>query len=482
MPLPSEHSCRLKDPGKYDRLRRKNCDQKHEGKCIDVIYGVKDNKSEVQALRYPKDIWTAADAREHCKARGGNFEEASKEEDLAARRWYAIKQEKEDTAEISIFDEIGGWFGQTLADFKRRWDEIKDKKAIKVLINSPGGDPFDGMAIYNLLAARREKVSIEILGVAASIASVIAMAGKEVIMGEGSYLMIHNPTGCCVGEAKDMLKIAAVLEKIQGQIANVYAGRSNLTKEELLARMAEETWYTPAEALEAGLADAVLDHGPVKAAFDLTGFGYRRVPSRLAEFAASARAALQTSVKESGGNMEKTVTELLAELQQLSEEERAQLSEEDRKKIAELFGFAKLEQQIADLTGSVKALQEKASLQEEKLALLQAEKDTAAKEAADLRLEKARAEKTQAIEAALAAGKIAPVNRALWEALYDKDPEGTRKLLEAQQPVVDLGERGTATGGEESDLTPEELAMAAKAGISKADMDKYGPKEAGKEK
>jgi hypothetical protein len=79
-PYPNEHSCRLNLPDKYDRFARKNCEQKHEGKCIDVIYGVKDNKSEIQALRYSTDIWTASAARSHCKSREGSFEAASGKE------------------------------------------------------------------------------------------------------------------------------------------------------------------------------------------------------------------------------------------------------------------------------------------------------------------------------------------------------------------------------------------------------------------
>lgn len=77
MPYANEHACRLNDPGKYDRFARKNCEQKHDGKCIDVIYGIKNNKSEIQALRYPKKVWTAAAAKSHCSDAGGSFEAAS---------------------------------------------------------------------------------------------------------------------------------------------------------------------------------------------------------------------------------------------------------------------------------------------------------------------------------------------------------------------------------------------------------------------
>lgn len=78
MPFPNEHACRLENPDKYPKKRRINCDQKSDGKCIDVIYGIiRPGKSDVQALRYPKETWTASEARNHCSGRGGSFEAAS---------------------------------------------------------------------------------------------------------------------------------------------------------------------------------------------------------------------------------------------------------------------------------------------------------------------------------------------------------------------------------------------------------------------
>ena len=83
MPYENEHSCRLNDPGKYEKFRRENCGQKHDGKCIDVIYGIKkDGKSEIQALRYNKDIWTEKQAQNHCKEQKGMFEPAKKEKGM----------------------------------------------------------------------------------------------------------------------------------------------------------------------------------------------------------------------------------------------------------------------------------------------------------------------------------------------------------------------------------------------------------------
>ena len=104
-------------------------------------------------------------------------------------KWFKISAEAdEDTAEIAIFGNIGAsWWDDsiTAADFKKEFDGIKDRKSIKVTINSPGGDLFDGVAIYNMISQVRDKVETEVLGMAASAASVIALAGNKLTMGEG---------------------------------------------------------------------------------------------------------------------------------------------------------------------------------------------------------------------------------------------------------------------------------------------------------
>ena len=94
-PYANEHACRLEDPDKYSRFSRKNCEQKHEGKCIDVIYGIKEGKSEVQALRYPKKSWDADDARRLCSSRGGSFEAAKEEKQIDAETIRKIKVGKQ---------------------------------------------------------------------------------------------------------------------------------------------------------------------------------------------------------------------------------------------------------------------------------------------------------------------------------------------------------------------------------------------------
>lgn len=105
MPYPNEHSCRLEDPGKYEKFNRENCGQKHEGKCIDVIYGIKSGKSELQALRYKKDIWDEDDARAHCKSRKGKFEPAGDEEGNSLNMKREIRTYELDALEVRAREE-----------------------------------------------------------------------------------------------------------------------------------------------------------------------------------------------------------------------------------------------------------------------------------------------------------------------------------------------------------------------------------------
>lgn len=289
MPFPTEHSCRLEDPGKYDRFDRKNCDRRHEGKCIDVIYGITDGASEAQALRYKTKTWNESDARAHCNEQEGQFEPAKEEDRNMKRKWYSFDF-KNDVAEIEIFDEIGA-FGIWVDEFKRDFDRIKGSSKIRVLLNSPGGIITEGMALYHILSSVREKLTVEVIGIAASIASVIALAGKELVMGEGTYFMIHNPWAGTWGEASELRKTADILDKMKGELVRLYANRTGMEEEEIVRLMDEETWYTATEAMEAGFADRVEDYGDLAAKmFDLDLFGFSKVPGELRKHVFAHRA------------------------------------------------------------------------------------------------------------------------------------------------------------------------------------------------
>lgn len=137
--------------------------------------------------------------------------------------------------------------------------EVKGQD-ITVRINSPGGSVFEGVAIFNLLKQHKGQVTTVVDGFAGSIASVIFMAGDRRLMGEASRLMIHNASTTVFGAYSDDLReVADLLDSISTQIRDVYARRVNMTAEEITAAMDKETYYTEAEALEAGFADEIIE-------------------------------------------------------------------------------------------------------------------------------------------------------------------------------------------------------------------------------
>lgn len=175
---------------------------------------------------------------------------------MKENRWFQMRANNDASVDIDIFDEIGLW-GITAKDFKEELQEKDTGGHIRVSINSPGGDVFDGLAIYSLLAERRDRVSVEVYGLAASIASIIALAGKELIMRAGTFFMIHDPWSLVIGNSDEMRKTADILDKIAAQIFGIYSERTALTDDELKAAMKSETWYTPQEAVDAGFASVV---------------------------------------------------------------------------------------------------------------------------------------------------------------------------------------------------------------------------------
>ncbi|WP_058358269.1 head maturation protease, ClpP-related [Xanthomonas translucens] len=135
---------------------------------------------------------------------------------------------------------------------------------ITVSLNSPGGDMFEGLAIYNLFREHGGQVNIDIVGVAASAASVIAMAGDTVRIGKSAFLMIHNTWLTYSGNRRSFVEMAAQLLPFDKAMAGIYADRTGIDEEELLSLMDSETWISGADAISKGFADAVLADGSAK--------------------------------------------------------------------------------------------------------------------------------------------------------------------------------------------------------------------------
>ena len=190
--------------------------------------------------------------------------------------------DKKNEAEVLIYDDIGAsWFGDGVSakQFVKDLAALEDVELLTVRINSAGGDVFDGLAIYNALKRNDAVVVVEIDALAASIASVIALAGDEVRMADNAFFMIHNARGLEWGTAEDMRAMAELLDKVGGSLANVYAEKTGKPLDEIEAWMNAETWFTAEEAKDAGFVDTLTKGKKMAACADLTAF--RRVPKAL---------------------------------------------------------------------------------------------------------------------------------------------------------------------------------------------------------
>ena len=170
-------------------------------------------------------------------------------------------------ATLSIYDEIGFW-GVQASDFRTALAAVK-ASVINVEINSPGGDVFAGLAIYNMLRASGKEIVVKVMGVAASAASLIAMAGDKIVMPKNTFMMVHNPWSFAMGNAEELRETADTLDKIGVSLLNTYVNRTGKTEEEIKPLLAKDTWLTADEALEMGFADEVVADIKANAKFDL---------------------------------------------------------------------------------------------------------------------------------------------------------------------------------------------------------------------
>lgn len=188
-------------------------------------------------------------------ARTAAIERAQQVQAGGKKDWYRIANKAgAGAAELYIYDEIGFW-GVTGSDLVK---DLKDVDGdLTVHISSPGGEVFDGLAIYQALKAHKGTVTVVIDSLAASIASVIAQAGDKLIMAPKAQYMIHDAFTVGVGNAADLRETADVLDRVSDTIASVYADKTGLSTEHWRAQMAKDTWFNADEALAAGLIDEV---------------------------------------------------------------------------------------------------------------------------------------------------------------------------------------------------------------------------------
>lgn len=322
------------------------------------------------------------------------------------KTWFEMKAAAsgEKHTEVMIFDEIGLW-GVTAKDFATALKAIPEDHAITVRINSPGGSVFDGYAIFNALKSRAASVTTRIEGLAASMASVIALAGSKVTAAANSIVMIHNPWSGVSGDSDDLRKMADLLDKLTGQLVGIYAAKTGLPEADVRAAMDAETWFTGAEAKEWGLVDEVTDEIQVAAVFDVSRF--RNAPKALA-----SAATIEEQPKDAAALSDQVVA-LTAERDEI----KAKLETMETQ-------AAHSAEQIAAL--KVESDQRAAALDAEKAAhaLTKAQRD-------ESRAELLRRDAESAVGSAIASGRLAETARAEFVARYVKNADDTKALLAA---------------------------------------------------
>lgn len=219
-------------------------------------------------------------------------------------RWYDIKA-KDEKAEIWLYDEIGkSWFddGVTAKEFITELNAITARQ-IDLRINSPGGQVFEGAAIYNAIKRHPAEITAYIDGIAASIASVIALAGQKLVMADNALFMMHNPSGLAFGTAQDMRDTAVVLDKIRDTMVVAYQRKSDKPQSEIVALLDAESWLNAEEAKSAGFVDEISASVDVSACAKfgpiMAKYGFKHVPEQFAAKKPTAR-ELERILREAG--------------------------------------------------------------------------------------------------------------------------------------------------------------------------------------
>jgi ATP-dependent Clp protease protease subunit len=168
---------------------------------------------------------------------------------------------------LSIHEEIGFW-GVQAKEFLASLSSIESKE-LTVEINSPGGDVFAATAMYNALRASGKAITTKVMGVAASAASLVLMAGDKRVMPKNTHVMIHNPWTVAMGNAEELREQAETLDKIGSSLTATYVARTGMKEEDLAPMLAKDTWLTADEALANGFATELVDDVVAKATFDM---------------------------------------------------------------------------------------------------------------------------------------------------------------------------------------------------------------------
>lgn len=270
------------------------------------------------------------------------------------KSWFSMNAAADGTADIAIFSDIGMW-GLTANDFRNQLITLGKPTEIRISISSDGGDVADGFAIYNMLNRHPANKIVTIDGLAASMASVVAMAGDEVVMPSNAMLMIHNPWGAAIGEADQLASFADALTIMQTNIAQTYKDRTGLPLAEVRTLMNKETWFSAKEAVAKGFADRIEKAAPVDArAYNLTRFN--RVP---AVFGRTSEESNMTTKNEAAEAVTKTPEQIVADDRAYQAEVRAVCKLAGKPEVADAYIAAN--KKVADVIAELEAQREAAA-------------------------------------------------------------------------------------------------------------------------
>lgn len=204
----------------------------------------------------------------------------------AMERWNGgIKAAKPDENSISVFDVIGSDYWGDGVTASRIAGALRSMNGadVTVNINSPGGDMFEGLAIYNLLREYEGKVTVKVLGLAASAASIIAMAGDDIQIGRGAFLMIHNCWVYAMGNRHDLEQIAADMAPFDKAMGDIYTYRSGMNADDVAKMMDSETYIGGSDAVDKGFADRLLSADEISDVDDSPEAALRKLDALLAK-------------------------------------------------------------------------------------------------------------------------------------------------------------------------------------------------------
>lgn len=287
------------------------------------------------------------------------------------KNWFSIKAQQSDgPAEISIHDAIGSW-NISAQSFLAQLKTITSKQ-ITLTMNTPGGSVMDGIAIYNGLRNHAEKtgaeITVKVLGVVASIGSIIAMAADKIVMPKNTFMMIHSPSAHLYANASEMRDMADLLDKFESSLISTYVARTGLSAEEIKAMLDKETFMTADEALKLGFADEVIDALTVEASFDLENLPENIVkifnsagkqptgePEKKAEPEASFASQVDALAKEFG--LQDHVEAWLLDTS-IETVDQAKASMQVACQVKELCAFAKVPEMAASLIDAKASLKE----------------------------------------------------------------------------------------------------------------------------